>query len=1495
MPHKGGPANISGVEYEQWFLTLLLAECFFHEDRFVTPQLREIITVDPEERIQLAAIDDIRLEKGDKTTYYTVKQNAPSGKWNATDLIHSKVIRKISRQHELTPDHQIVLLTQSDSKIIREDFKRASDCEDRNDLERELGKRISEWDRLRNLLECTDQELISIASKCSIETTDLEHIKKSAAHLFMGRVNLETQAAELLFNFAFDIAKHSKRVGQKEVIDYLKSKSVEVRPLFVSENVFELLLKASVSLENNPNGFSDFENTKVPRHETDEIYKWLVSPLEVTNGKKGSSVMLLSGEAGMGKTTVLKHLYDKLISSGIPVLGLKADRVNFTTQNDFKSELDLSDDLERLLVSSISHKGLTVVLIDQIDALSQSLSNDRKQILNYIGLIKRLSRLDQLRIVVSCRIYDLNYDPVLTQLKSKSEIEVKPLNNKELTSALTKLSIEKEALTESIKDLLKTPLHLDIFCRLNLEVVDLGSLKTLHSLYSELWKQKVTNCQLSLRDGLARFISAVCQDMFENQRIYSNHIDFESFEREKNYSQSEALIRNTGEFRRFSFFHQTLFDYSLARTFVTNGASISGEIRKSHQGLFIRNKVRAVVTFMREWKFELYIVEFKEILFSNEFRFHLKLLLINDLFLVEDPRSEENEIASKLIQIERFRSIVFESIRSPYWLNYLKQEIHKSLITNSKDYHYLIVGLCVHVMRKDEGSVFAFLRNLPEFKRRAEFIVDVMSDSKEFKTDSFQSLFLECRSEFRNRAASAQYFHFLTSTFNKWQDWTLDEAFKDLKERSQEADRSKYYFEFLPYGTKEFFESINSKGLAISYPFFKKSLIYLVESHRLDFDKRFLISDSAYNSYIPEKRETRQHHFIFPNSIIKHLIDSGEAELGFVEDELRSLIDSRYEATAIVALSVLRALPNLIIIEGFEFVWSWLHSEKYIVGSRSTKYILAYINAVYGIWPEEKRNKLNGFILDYKDPIRAHNEVRLNDYYGDTQNFLIASIPEVERHPELKRLKHELQRRLSVKKRLRQQKNIREKTKVTHLRKESVQKMSFDSWVSFFSSVVYKYGDQLSWDRHYENLRSLRECIKEQPNNHLRQMVYQFTESTACPPSYALAGIEEFHRLQRNDWQFLDLLEAVAKRTDLSNYEMRETINLATYFQDEDMFSQAIFDWMIVNYKTGDSEASTSLEEDSGESWVVKGRSSVKGACLSGLIHMAQTSEHAKVVFKLIEESEDLELPIRAVAVRELVYLNFFDKERSLTLFVKLSENQPYQILEAGLWSLQYMSHVNFDSISEVTRASINLVKSDSSLDLLGGMLALAAHYNYPKSEELLEMAINKDVKYRLSALEMAINVLTEEGRESEFLTELLYRFLEEEDHDFIYKYGSLFRKIESMDFLKWLKFIKVFTHSAIGRRRDSSYYNYLLKCCDTHPEMCIDLVINHDNPEPDFRYSILQEEPLQLTINSYNALGRYDKSTEYNEKAMDAFDKALEAVEYRRDRDNFLKALDSY
>lgn len=68
-----------------------------------------------------------------------------------------------------------------------------------------------------------------------------------------------------------------------------------------------------------------------------------------------------------------------------------------------------------------------MLVIDQIDALSQYINSDRSKLENITALIKLFSDGDKsgnVRIIVSCRSFDLDFDPKLSLLGREPKIKL---------------------------------------------------------------------------------------------------------------------------------------------------------------------------------------------------------------------------------------------------------------------------------------------------------------------------------------------------------------------------------------------------------------------------------------------------------------------------------------------------------------------------------------------------------------------------------------------------------------------------------------------------------------------------------------------------------------------------------------------------------------------------------------------------------------------------------------------------------------------------------------------------------------------------------------------------------------------------------------------------------------------------------------------------------------------------------------------------------------
>ena len=182
--------------------------------------------------------------------------------------------------------------------------------------------------------------------------------------------------------------------------------------------------------------FHDLKDSFIDRKEIDILYTWVKNELS----EKDSNVKLLVGNAGVGKSVIIKKVIQRLESDDVKCFAIKADKLQ--TPAGFTNNEHL-EQLRNTFASLIQEKR-AVLIIDQIDALSQYINSDRSKLENITALIKLFSDGDKsgnVRIIVSCRSFDLDFDPKLSLLGREPKIKLGMLAKEDVEKVLDRLKV----------------------------------------------------------------------------------------------------------------------------------------------------------------------------------------------------------------------------------------------------------------------------------------------------------------------------------------------------------------------------------------------------------------------------------------------------------------------------------------------------------------------------------------------------------------------------------------------------------------------------------------------------------------------------------------------------------------------------------------------------------------------------------------------------------------------------------------------------------------------------------------------------------------------------------------------------------------------------------------------------------------------------------------------------------------------------------------------
>ena len=467
-------------------------------------------------------------------------------------------------------------------------------------------------------------------------------------------------------------------------------------------------------------------DSHIPRHQVDEIVQW-ISEDPVQNEE---NICLLVGDAGVGKSAVLKDLIAILSEKGIRYLCVKSDAID-----DNGNPISLSDMQDALAYYS-AEADKVILIIDQIDALSQSLTNDRTHLNMMIAVLSSLNNWPNARAVVSCRKYDLEYDSVLNGLKDKSTIvEIGELTEKEVTIALNKLEdgLDKKIDRVTAK-MLRTVQMLDSFSILFRRNKSKVNFNNQIELYDALWDTVI--CDSSLRDDVERrehLMYKIVETIQIAGTLNPQFIPDSSQKRAYEYLASNGLIRRDGS--AVSFFHQSFYEYTLARHYSETGDLFSSDLKKKIQGLEIRSTVKAVLDFKRGHDIAKFVDEARSILEDPDIRLHLKLLTLSVLAFVNNPSRAEKALVTDICQKdERLLMYFLRGVNSSNWFPTIRKMLNKimpELKKKDEQFFPMISCLSRYVFDNPE-AVYGMINQIQDEESRLFAIAYVVREHNDY-------------------------------------------------------------------------------------------------------------------------------------------------------------------------------------------------------------------------------------------------------------------------------------------------------------------------------------------------------------------------------------------------------------------------------------------------------------------------------------------------------------------------------------------------------------------------------------------------------------------------------------------------------------------------------------------------------------------------------------------------------------------------------------------
>ena len=392
--------------------------------------------------------------------------------------------------------------------------------------------------------------------------------------------------------------------------------------------------------------------------ETDLIQDFSVERQEsqklISAIQNGTRVVVLTGNAGMGKSCVLAQCLRALTQRDIHCLALRLDaQISACTASALGQDLGLTLS-PALVLSGVARGRPSVLIIDQLDALSTTSGRNPRLWEAFQDLLFEVEHLRTVQVILACRSYDLETDDRLRGVVGKKAanppIQLEPLDVEFVRSTLTAVGAPLEKFFPRHIEFLRTPLHLNVFVRGDPKAA--APANDLTMLYDRYWDKKVQRARSATpRVHFEDTVNRLAQVMSERQTLTAPKDIFDAGGLSADafaLASDHVLVLDAGRYR---FFHETFFDYVFARQFVASGRRLVPDLlTPSEQHLFRRGQVRQVLAYQRrrEGSFTAYMENLRELLAAPTVRTHVKKAVIDGLRDLVDPTIEEWELILNL-------------------------------------------------------------------------------------------------------------------------------------------------------------------------------------------------------------------------------------------------------------------------------------------------------------------------------------------------------------------------------------------------------------------------------------------------------------------------------------------------------------------------------------------------------------------------------------------------------------------------------------------------------------------------------------------------------------------------------------------------------------------------------------------------------------------------------------------------------------------------------
>lgn len=1251
---------------------------------------------------------------------------------------------------------------------------------------------------------------------------------------------------------------------------------------------------------------SKIGESHIARKETELLLSWVRSTQTVRDSSQRVTILL--GSAGSGKSVIMKDVLMALREENeCEVIALKSD---ILFDDDDRRSLDEKANLGKPILQYIAEsaqKQKTVLLIDQVDALSVVLSSHRKPLSEIMGLVHATSKIENVCIIISCRQYDFYYDQSFAELQRSNKIYVEKLSEQDVSRVLEENGISAEGLTPELKELLTNPLHLSLFYTIKPNIGE-RDIRTLTDLYSCLWYNVLTDYHGKPKD-IVDYLWAFAYQLYTRQTlsIHPNLLPSELTHVGRFLLSRGFIVENHGVWQ---FMHQTLFDYVFARLFFEKQLTLKNVFEDNHQGLFVRNHLKQILDYQRTTDQAGYVGNLRSILFDKTsdrfkylYRFHIRQLVLSMLAGYESLYPEERVF----IEREVFKNRIYRHHFANSYISLEGFRVYKDWIDKhggfdvaEKETQQDMVATIGKVIYGHQKEMLQYIRTLcterlsEECRMKLIRIIDGLGEVELSK--DLQSIIRYLDTEDNNILFGS----LLHANMDKV-EWIRERLTRCLRACfAAEAKEGLLFHSNVSHEVRLLYDDLKKRDEKIAYDLAYEMVRYVAEL-TADELKGDIKQSHAYWGYNRHNSMANQFHEELVDDMIEYMeAQAPKAEETWFVAELNRLTKTNWAILHVVACAAMTA--GIVKYEQYAFAYLKRTIHLNYHSSPLTYYHIRLFKA----WVEMNESKdALGELLEEVKTIHREWEKVYHEYEnrqspltreGYTRAQYYACVPEeqLQQFPEAYQLYRE------------------SKMKYRYLSNEEPNRVEvFEGYKSMPAGVI----DKIKSDKELLNLMrthdkdnfydfekptlsgisgEIASKVVSDPERYLR-IYNQALPDKTIHIQYCMDGLKAMMAAEYPQEKIDDFYERLIAEA-LTRPEARQPATNITlcrycdyYTKPQKHMPRAVFEFVksVVLHPTEDVDE---MEDIDYNIPINRERGRAIWVMMESMYDEEYVGELFPTLFAIADEAS---VTSKVGILFQMAYLLNIDRTKTLELFLRLTKdyNPNYFALPVHTGNaLMYLIRTNFKDLIPYFEAA---VRCDKGNDVTANLMFRAWMGGNEDAKPMLLEFADKSALARLQLVDIIAKNCNREMVEP--MKEVLEHYLSKTDTELGRKYDYVFEHLKDWEkFFPTYDYLDKFLKSDAGVFCCHYIYSYLKYLANENPEYCLNFLSNlHKKKSKAYEIEFFElREITEILIAAYNNVRTYSNDNEALENAMDMLDELLEKEEVNSYLDRCLKTL---